>query len=206
MEEEEDKVVPVVPDGAKRLSDIEFEEARDLYERGRMGLGEIADKFNVSRQALSKRFKNAGVVRGSRVKEEVKAANQAFQAVVERFAERRADWIEETRLEGVKTLKQIQLIARKTVLDQIKAQKPLGEIDDDLKAIQRFNKIIIDNVEASLGVLRANEHIDEDDLPILGIEDLTNEDILEHHKRSGAVPEGMTVEEMLAEEIDIGDL
>lgn len=198
---------------ARRLSDAEFAEARELYELGKSGLGELADAFGISRQALSRRFKDAGVVKSSRAHEVAAIAGKAASgapsasaaAAIERFADKRADWIEETRLEGVQALKQVRLIARKIVVENMKAGGTMAAVDDDLKATQRFNKILVDNIAATLDLLRANEHVDEEDLPSLTIEDLTNEEILQHHKNTGALPEDYTIEEMLSEDIDIGD-
>ncbi len=193
---------------AKRMTDAMAAEATDLYELGVMGLAELSDKFGFSRQALSKRFKKDGVVKGSRAGEVKAVSTTAVLASVERYVDKRSEWVEETRLEGVKALKQANLIARKLVIDQMKKiasgtfpGSSLGDIDGDLRAAARFNKILIDNTLASLQILRADDLVEEDDLPNLFIEDLTNEEVLEHHKRTGAMPEDMTVEEMLAEEI-----
>lgn len=193
----------------RRLSDAEFAEARELYELGKSGLGDLADMFGISRQALSKRFKDAGAKKGSRAHElAAAAASAAKAATADRYIDKRAEWIEETRIEGVKVLQQIRLLARKVVSDAMKAApaRSLASVDDDMKTVQRFNKIIVDNIASSLEILRANEHVNEEDLPKLTLEDLTNEEILQHHKNTGALSEDTTIEEMLAETINIGDL
>ncbi|PZR92262.1 MAG: hypothetical protein DI537_13830 [Stutzerimonas stutzeri] len=202
--------------GSRRLSDAEFAEAKELYELGQLGLVELADKYGVSRQALSKRLRGAGAVKSSRAHEIAAAASAAAKgaaassaaAVAERFADRRAEWIEETRLEGVNALKQARLLARKIVAEQVKKAStgiaaPMAAIDDDLKAVQRFNKILIDNIGEALRILKADEHVEEEDLPGLRIEDLTDAEILEHHKQTGALPEDATIEDMLSEEIEV---
>lgn len=203
----------------KRLSDAEFAEAKELYELGKSGLGELAEAYGISRQALSRRLKAAGSVKSSRAHEAAAAAAKAAAGTpsasvakaLERYADKRADWIEETRLEGVAALKQARMLARKIVADHLKGAAPgapvtLAAIDDDLKAVQRLNKILCDNLNTSLDILRANDHVDEEDLPSLIIEDLTNEEILQHHKNTGALPEDTTVEEMLAEEMELGEI
>lgn len=216
-ENAEDKKVTDAPGSGKRMSDADFAEARELYELGKAGLADLADTYGISRQALSKRFKDAGAVRGSRAHEAaaaVKAAvgtgpSSSAAAAIERFADRRSDWIEETRLQGIKQLKLVRQLAQKVVQDTLSAGKPIGAADDDLKSVQRFNKILVDNLQNALDILRANEHVDEDDLPILTLEDLTNEEILQHHKNTGAMPEDATIEDMLAEsapEIEIEEL
>lgn len=218
-EEAKDKA----PARTARLTDADFAIAANDYELGHSGLSELADRYDISRQALSKRFKDAipPIVRGSRSHEVVATVTATVAAAaaapaplpVERFADRRPEWIEEARMQGYNALKQAQLIARKIVLDQVKKKDPitgesmpLGMVDDDLKAAQRFNKIIVENVAATLLLLNAAEHIDDADLPILTIEDLTDEEVLQHHKNTGAMDEDATIEDMLAESQEFGDL
>ncbi len=192
MTEEDDSISGSKP----RLSDAEFETAKELYELGKAGIAELANEFGVSRQTISRKLKDAGSVKGSRAHEVAAAAGAAVKATVERFADRRAEWIEETRLQGLAALKQARLIGQKLVVDTVKAGGSLATVDDDLKALGRFNKILIDSVSKSLEILRADEHIDEDDLPILTIEDLTDEDILSHHISTGALDEDATVDDL----------
>ena len=188
----------------KRMTDAEFAEAMELYELGTAGISELASQFGVSRQALSQRFKSAGAVKGSRASELAAAAKKgaasASEAVAERFADNRGIWIEEARVTGVKQLRFVRQLAQKLVQDAVKAGHGVATIDDDLKSVQRFNKILVDNLESTLAVLEADKHVDVEDLPILTITDLTDDDVLEHHKGTGALPEDMTVEEMLLEE------
>lgn len=192
----------------KRLTDAEFAEAKELYELGKAGLTDLADQFGVTRQALSARLKNAGAVKGSRAHEVAaatkKAATSAPSAAaagaIERFVDKRGEWIEETRINGFRQLKLARQLAQKVIQDTIAAGRPVAAADDDLKAVMRLNKILCDNIEHTLNLLEADKHVDENDLPTLNIEDLTNEDILKHHVGTGALPEDATVEDMLAEE------
>jgi hypothetical protein len=175
-----------------KLTDVQWAEACELYETDKMGLAQIADKFAVSRQNLHRRFKENSIVRGSRVAADKFAEQQATI----RYADKRASWIEETRLQGFAALKQAQILARKTVVDAVKATKSMESIDDDLKAIQRFNKILCDNISATLSLLESDKFVDEENLPTLIIEDLTDEDILNHHRNTGALDDGGTMEDL----------
>ncbi|QNG62606.1 HTH - DNA binding domain-containing protein [Rhizobium phage B1VFA] len=198
--------------GAKRMSDADFAEAKELYELGKAGLSELADQFGVSRQALSQRLKSAGAVKGSRAHEVAAAAKKAVTgaagssaaATAERFADKRGEWIEETRITGFRQLKLARQLAQKVVQDALAAGRSIATTDDELKAVMRLNKILCDNIESTLNLLEADKHVDQNDLPSLNIEDLTNEDILKHHIGTGALPEGSTVEDMLADEADPG--
>jgi hypothetical protein len=183
-----------------------------------MRLSELGEKFDVSRQALWQRFRRDGVEYGSRVGE-VQAAvsagvkqavastvGQQVTAALERYNDKRAEWIEETRTSGYKALKQADMLAKKIVADALKLHSggptpsgTLASTDDDLKAVQRFQKILVENTITRLDILRANELVDEDDLPNIHFEDLTDEDILNHHKENGLIEEGEDPDEILAE-------
>lgn len=201
----------------RRISDADYASARDQYELGTKGLVELADAIPCTRQALSSRFRLDGVKQGSRahelVEEQAAARKEAVKIAELRFADKRAEWIEETRMEGVKSLKQASLVARKLVVDQMKKigsglspGASLGDIDGDLRAASRFNKILIENTMAALKILRADDFVVADDLPSLTIEDLTEEEVLNHHKMTGAIPESMTLEEFRLEEMEIEDI
>jgi transposase-like protein len=184
-----------------RLSDQQWSEICDLYETGQSGVVELADKFGVSRQNLSKRFKTEGVIRGSRA-----PSTASSDPEVERYSDNRARWIEEARITGHNALKQANMLTRKIVIDNLKAGKPMAAIDDDLMAAQRYNKILCDNLAAHLKLLDAENYTDAEDLPELHVEDLTQEEILQHHKNTGAFAEDATIEDMLQEAIDLGEI
>lgn len=198
---------------ARRLTDADFAEIVELYELGKAGLSELAETYGVSRQALSKRFKDAGVVRGSRAHEVAATTKKAATGapstaggiIIERFADKRPGWIEETKMQGYGALKMVQQLAQKIVADHMRrspAGAPAGTtpamaaIEDDLKAVQRFGKILNDNLAARLDLLDADNFVAEEDLPSLVIEDVTDEEILEVFKNNGFMPEDATIEDM----------
>jgi hypothetical protein len=183
-----------------RLTDQQWAEICDLYETDKAGVVELAKKYGVSRQNLTKRFKTEGIIRGSRV------PGASSEPDVERFADSRGRWIEEARVSGHNSLKQANMLTRKIVIDHLKAGGKMEAIDADLMAAQRYNKILVDNLAATLKLLGADDYVDEDDLPELHIEDLTQEEILQHHKNTGALEEDATIEDMLQEAIDLGEI
>lgn len=185
--------------GPGRISESVYTEMVNLYERGDAGISELAEKFKVSRQSIYKRFKADKIEKGS------KSSIVAAEKIVEGFIDRRGAWIEETRFQGYQALRQINLMTRKIVIDAQKAGSRVTTVDDDLKAMARFNKIICDNILVSLKVLDADAHIDEGNLPTLTIEDLTDQEVLDHHKATGAMDEDATVEDMLRESMPEDD-
>ena len=179
----------------KRMSDADFAAAKEIYELGKQGIAEIAADFGVSRQTISRRFKAAGIVKGSRAGE----VAQAVKATVERFATSRAERIEETRMAGFNALKQARMISQKMFVDMVRDGKEPATRADDFKALQIYNKLMLDNINGTLGVLDAANYTDEEDLPVLQIEDLTAEDILRHHINTGVLPEDATVGDLNAD-------
>lgn len=188
----------------RRLTDAEFAKIREFYELGIKSMVDLADEFGVSRQTLSRRFKQEGVVKGSRAHEMAKVAGQALKQTEEEritFANQQAKWIEETRLGGYQALKRAELMTHKLILEGRAAAKSYEHMAEDLKVLERYSKIIQNNVAARLELLNTSEYVDEESLPMLRVEDLTDEEVLEHHKRTNAVPEDMTVEEMIEEQL-----
>jgi hypothetical protein len=201
-----DKTPEETDDGSEksfRLSDAQWADIKELYETGQSGVVEIADKYGVTRQNLSRRFKAEGLVKNSRAPA---SPIEELPPLPTRFVDKRPEWIEETKIEGYKIISQAFLLARKIVSDAVKAKKDLGTIDDDLRALGRYHKILVDNVAARLSLLEAAEYVDEEDLPELHIEDLTQDEILQHHKNTGAIDENATIEDMLNEAIELGEV
>lgn len=180
-------------EGSRRLSAADFASARELYELGTAGLVELAEKFGVSRQTLSKRFRDAGVVGGSRSHEiaasTAAAAKSASAVTVARFADKRPEYIEETQQQGYQILKQAKLLGQKIVADAIKASRSLETADGDLKALGRYVKIQTELLASTLDLLKADEFTDEESLPQLKFEDLTVEDIVRHMEQNGIDPD-----------------
>lgn len=201
MTEEPEKDEDDLSGKVNRLSDADYAEAVMLCETNQLGLVDLANKFGISRQGLARRFKSDGIIRGSKEPSVATAAPEA-----ERFTTSRPTWIEETRTSGFLALKQANMLARKIVIDNVRAGGKMDVVDDQLKAVQRYNKILVDNLDATLRLLQADDFIDEEDLPVLQIEDLTDEDILNHHKSTGALDENATIEDMLQENIEMSAL
>src|SRR5690606_37493956 len=104
-------------------------------------------------------------------------------------------------LQGYGSLKMVQQLAQKIVADHMRSAAPgstpaMAAVEDDLKAVQRFGKILNDNLDARLRLLDADNFTAEEDLPSLVIEDVTDEEILEVFKNNGFMPEDATLEDM----------
>jgi hypothetical protein len=183
------------------LTDAEKAEIRELFELGHMGTVELSKKFDITRQALSRWFKREGITKGSRAHELAAAINKGVKSAVgsvagaavaaslERYSEKRLEWIEETRVSAMKDLNLAKQIAKKVVGEALANKAVIASVDDDLKAIHRFQKIVEQNADAKLRILRSDDVVDPDDLPKLVIEDLTADDLVDFHRNNGVEDE-----------------
>lgn len=107
-------------------------------------------------------------------------------------------------MSGFNVLKQPRLLAMKVVAEAARNNRPFETIDGDLAALNRYNKLLLDNLRGTLELLDASNYVDEEDLPVIQIEDLTAEDILKHHISTGVLPEDATVEDLNTEILSAG--
>jgi AcrR family transcriptional regulator len=188
---------------ARRLSDAEWAVIDEQYELGTKGVTELADEYGVSRQTISKHFKDKSIVRGSRAHELAAKAGQAAAAAAvqaERYSDRRVQWIEETRLQGYNALKQATMLLNKRLMEVYKTPgaTPAAAMDD-LKALKLYQQSLIDNFDFRLNrLLNADEIADENALPQLRIEDLTHTDVVEFHQNNGMAETDEDIEDILA--------
>lgn len=172
---------------ARRLTEPEKAEIREKYELGVRRMTELAEDYKVTRQSLYLWFKKEGIVYGSRAAEVAAAAAEKVKAEeVERFQELRPAWIEETRIRAYKDMTSAVQLSKKVIADAVKGGKAIATVDDDLKAIHRWHRMLQQDAETKLGiVLDADNMTGKDDLPTLPIQDMTVEDIIEHHRANG---------------------
>lgn len=185
----------------RRLTDAQWAEIVEAYELGTKNIVDLAKEYDVSRQNLSKRFKANGIQGGSRAHELKQAANEAAKsqaARAVRFADRRDEFIEETRMQGYAALKQAQMLAAKLVIDAHTSRLSMASIDDDMKALRRYQALLSDNIKTRLNdILGADKNTDLEDLPSLEVLDLTPEEVIEHHREIGALDDDTDIDELM---------
>lgn len=193
LPEQEDDQLEENASGEKRrrLSPAQWIAISEAYELGTKGITELAEEYGVSRQTISNFFKKNGVQRGSKAQQIAQANAQAAAAasakVAERYAEKRAEWIEETRIQGYNNLKQAATLLNRRIIEIYKTPgaAPAAAMDD-IKALKLYQSALIENFNFRLeGILRANEIVDENNLPSLEISDLTEEDLEAHYESMG---------------------
>lgn len=190
--EEDDYNSPAEEDNApdekrRRLSAAEWVAIVDAYEIGTKGITELASDYGVTRQTISRYFKDNNIQRGSRAQAASQAQAAAAAKAAERYAEKRLEWIEETRLQAYNNLKQAASLLNKRIVDVYKTPGATAESAlQDIKALKLYQQALIENFQFRLdGVLRQDDIMDTDDLPDLEISDLTEDDLQQHYESMG---------------------
>lgn len=157
----------------KRLTPAEWAEVRNLYEMGMMKAKDLAEKFGVSRSAISQYFTKHGVVWNSRKEEMEKKIEES----VVTFAMKRKQRIEETKTQSYELDAAINAFSRKLLSDAIKGSVPLSTRDKELKALHKLAVVNTLTRQGRYKVLDAEREIDELELPEIRFKDLSKEEI-----------------------------
>jgi AcrR family transcriptional regulator len=166
----------------KRLTAAQWTEICTLWELGEVKIDELAKRFDVSRQSIMRHFKKNGIVRNSR-KSDVRTAivagvaSATTSAVIANFADKRKQRIEDTREAHYQAADYLSRLTNKLITDALRASKPVSSIKEDIKALRMASAIQEQSFRIRIDVLNADQEIDENELPTLTIEDLTDEDI-----------------------------
>lgn len=206
------------PEKKEALSDEQWAEIRAAYELGTAGAKELAEKYDVSPQALYKHFQKHGVVRNSRKGElEKKVAEEAAKktaaavatnvaaAASVSFASKRKQRIEETK-EAVYTSAAALGVLSSRILKEsaTPGAAVISTRHADIKALKTLSEVIANTMEMRYRVLNADEDVDEAGLPALPIMDLTEDDIAAIH--AGHNDDDLVLPEPALEDDDVVEL
>ena len=170
---------PVAEKPRRNLTLAQWAEIELSYELGNTTAAELSRKYDISPQALSKRFKSKGIVKGSKVaaiKEEAAriASAKAVEATVA-FEQKRMERAEQTKEQSYNDAVVMRQLALKKIQTSLASGatplsiKELGEIQDVLDRVRKARYEILDINGADEG----------GNLPILPIERITDKDIEE---------------------------
>lgn len=180
----------------KRMTPAQWTEARAMWASGEFTLEQISEKFAVTRETLSRRFKKDGVAKGQsqvdkRVEEEI------VQQVVsnqDKWAER-AEHVRETYYKTAETIRNMNL---KVIGDAMKGPGAFSA-QPDLKALG----MLISNLEklrvGQFAITGLDKELAEDDeIPELLVRSLTDSEIQSIRDAQSAPQED--------DEIELGDV
>ncbi len=168
------------PSAKKRrryLTDATWAEIEELYELGRVTAAELSAKYYVSPQALSKRFKAKGIVKGSKTEavkkavEETTIAKTAEEIVT--FELKRLERIEQAKEQAHGDAILMRNMALKKIQDLLKP----GGTPLLIKEMVNIQAILEQSRRARYAVLEIGRDDGEGELPVLPIQQMTEEEI-----------------------------
>jgi hypothetical protein len=164
-----------------RLTEAQWVEVVDLWERGEVRLDDLSARFGISAPALSKGLKRRGAVKGKRAGETAKAVSEALKdAAVEEAlsgAELRAKRIAETRDQSYTWVEGIQKMTMQVLVEAKRDHKPFSVVAGDLKALRTAMNTIAMGRQERWAILDMENEVDDQTLPELVIRDLTENEI-----------------------------
>lgn len=169
----------------RRLTKIQWAQAEALWASGSATLRDLADKFEISEQAINKHMTNAGIVGGAKAeKTKVKFENRLAKQAAEDAALLAAR-VRETKDEHYKMAAGIAKLAWSEVLQAKQKGLPMSAIASNLKALDiAATTLAKARIErwACVGLDR-DDTLGDDGLPELTISELTAEEIQELRER-----------------------
>lgn len=175
----------------RNLTPSQWAEIEMSYELGKTTAAELSEKYGVTPQALSKHFKEKGIVKGSRVeavKEE--AAKTVVEKVAEKvveFEQKRHDRIEQTKEQSYNDA----VVMRQLALKKIQASLASGATSLSIKELREIHDVLINVRKERWAILNIGGDDDEGELPELPISKMTDEEIEEkraEQEQDGGIP------------------
>jgi hypothetical protein len=164
-----------------RLTTRQWAEAEALWARGEVTLTQLSERYGKDVSAFTKHFRKKGLEKGSKAAEVKEKVEAAIDREMVTEAEITAQRVRETKDEHYKMSKALSQMAFSEVLQAKKAGIQLGAIIANLKAIESAMNTVKKGREERYAVLGLDngEFIDDEQIPVLNVSDLTEEEIFE---------------------------
>lgn len=168
-----------------RLTLKEYEQAKMLWAQGEHTLEQLSKKFDVTGNALYRRFQKDGVKKGQDVH---RVKNALTEAMDERIADQAKEWAAVTIESKELHLKSANSLTRRAMYEIkkcIEEQKPLSAIQDILKSLNIAAKIVnlnYNSIEKILGLDKQDDS-DEEKLTRFEIVPMTLDDVEAERQR-----------------------
>jgi hypothetical protein len=188
----------------KSLSAEQWTEIRDAYERKSTPITILAEKYGVSKSAISQHFKKHKVARGALAGEEalaaVEAAAKTAPAPEPTFAEKRTARIVQTREETYNWLRMLSVRGLKMLAEAEASGSVPASVKESTRTLAIQTKQIIEAGDCRLRMLEADKHVNEEELPQIHIRDLTEEDILKIREEDDENEDGVEEDDSVVTE------
>jgi len=137
-ETSEEKPKSEPPKKGRRMTPLEYERAKRLYELGAATVKELAEEAGIRPDSLYERFRRDGVEKGSRVSEALMEMDGKISDEASKLAER----ISATRETHYVYAEGLAKITMQTVVEARRTGKPLATVDGDLAALNKAAKTL----------------------------------------------------------------
>ena len=164
-----------------RLTTRQWAEAEALWARGEVTLTQLSERYGKDVSAFTKHFRKKGLEKGSKAAEVKERVEAAIDREMVSEAEITAQRVRETKDEHYKMSKALSQMAFSEVLQAKKNGIQLGAIIANLKAIESAMNTVKKGREERYAVLGLDngEFIDDEQIPVLNVSDLTEEEIFQ---------------------------
>lgn len=189
-----------------RLSARKWAEAEALWESGDATLGQLSEKYGLSRQAFQRHFKRHGIVFASKREMHKKAVTESVVKAVQEDATILAARIRETKEEHYKMASGLAKLTWAEILKAKQDGVPVGTAIMNLKALDTAASVLKKVREERYAVLGLDKDVvDETEVPELVISELTAEQIESLRQRSFQEIEEIEVEVDVSDESGTDD-
>lgn len=171
-----------------RLTTRQWAEAEALWARGEVTLTQLSERYGKDVSAFTKHFRKKGLEKGSKAAEVKEKVEAAIDREMVSEAEITAQRVRETKDEHYKMSKVLSQMAFSEVIQAKKSGIQLGAIIANLKAIESAMNTVKKGREERYAVLGLDngEFIDDEQIPVLNVSDLTEEEIFQiQHGKDG---------------------
>lgn len=162
-----------------KLTSEQWLKAKAMWASGNFRLSDISEQFNVTINALHRRFKKEGIEKG----QDKDLHQKAIQEVVAKAASHTEELVKVTLESKEMHLKGSIAISKKLLLlmrEANESNKAISTIHGDIKALLDAQRVLDQgyrNVEKILGLDKKDD--DKEDLPVLEVVTMTSEDVKE---------------------------
>jgi transposase-like protein len=171
--------------GSRSLTEAQKAEAIALYQSGELTLEQLSKRFNRTPRALSSMFAKAEVKKGEK-RDEVRAAvQQQVQQQMMGDVGVVAARIRETKESHYNAAKVIAGLIQKQLLNAQQKGQPFATVQNEIKTLKLAAEALATVRQERFVILGIadGEKDDNDDLPDLGVHEMTAEQILEMQQR-----------------------
>lgn len=171
--------------GSKSLTEKQKAEACALYQAGELTLDQLAKRYGRTPRAMSALFAKEGVKKGEKRAEVHAAITQQVNQQIAGDANLIAAKIRETKDSHYAAAKVIAGLIQRQLVDAQKKNQPFATVQNEIKTLKLAAEALATLREERFVILGIadGEKDDAEDLPELGIQEMTADQILEMQQR-----------------------